>query len=195
MSTGEAVTETSPPPVPQPTGVDHPVTRRRSRPRALLVAVVLLATCLLASAAGAGWLLFNLLEAREQVEQQRDQIERQNDLLRKKQTFAAAMTELQSIVKPLADLPFNSIVPWDEYQQLARYGWLYRHDAARMDRTIEAARDAIEEMRALTAAAVREAQTNASGTVWESTLDRLGRGYITTRFEDDIGTAEGLGDS
>lgn len=162
--------------------VQLPPTRRRRR--APLIVAVLLAVGLVAALAAGGWLWWQLNAANERIEKQQDQIKEQGDLIDQKEVFGAAMIRLHDSASTLAGLPFTSMVPWDDYDALAARGWAHRwhlraleFDAGDVSRTAD-------ELDALQVSAQTEAASNGTGSAWETTIDQLGQGYVSTVLED-----------
>jgi len=171
---------------------------KTGRRRGLLIVVCLLVMVLLGALATGTWLFIQLSEAREHIDEQNDQIEQQNDQIEeqreqidKKESFGAAMASLQQTIAPLAGLPFADLVPWSDYDILAARAWSHRRDLVAMDRDIEAVNEATKRIAEMREAARVEASANASGSVWEGTLDQLGSGWVTTSIEDASSTCDG----
>ncbi|GAA2444695.1 hypothetical protein [Agromyces soli] len=170
---GASVPDASPADAPAPV-------RRRRWP---IVVISILGVLLLGAGAVAGWLYVQLGDASDRIVEQNQELEEQRELIEKKEVFGAAMTRLHEGVVPLEGLPFTALADWERYQSIATSGWFHRWDADALDTDIARAEQAAEQLESLHAAAAAEAATNASGSAWEATLDRLGRGYVTTRIE------------
>lgn len=172
-------------PLAEPTvSAPPPLPRRR---RGWIAAVVLLAVGLAAAAGAAVWLLLELQEARAGIRDRDDELREQRELIDRKDRFGAAMNQLLDEVDGFAGVPIAALVPWDEYQLLAGQGWARRWNAEALDKSIAAVEDAREALIARRGAAASEASVNATGSVYESTLDRLGAGYVTWRLDDADG--------
>ncbi|ODT39188.1 MAG: hypothetical protein BGO45_01890 [Microbacterium sp. 71-36] len=162
------------------------------RPRASVVVLAVLLTVFVA-AVGLGflWLATQLQEARTQIDDQRQQIDdqqqrldEQQEMIDRKEQFGAAMNDLYATVDPLVGLPYATIVPWYRVEDLADRAWIHRRNPAALDQDVADLRRLTSEISVHSAAVAAQAASNASGTAWEATLDSLGRGWVSTVFED-----------
>ncbi|SIR66276.1 hypothetical protein SAMN05880568_0880 [Microbacterium sp. RURRCA19A] len=137
------------------------------------------------------WLATQLQEARTQIDDQRQQIDdqqqrldEQQEMIDRKEQFGAAMNDLYATVDPLVGLPYATIVPWYRVEDLADRAWIHRRNPAALDQEVADLQRLTSEISAHSAAVTAQAASNASGTAWEATLDSLGRGWVSTVFED-----------
>ncbi len=173
--------------IPEPVASTRP---RRSK--GAIVAIWLLAIGLVLAVAAGAWLVVQFLEAQEQISDQKDriseqedEIERQKELIDRKDTFGAAMNGLLDTAAVFQGVPTTSIVPWDEYQALVNRAWGHRWDAAKLTTDTEQVVAAAEELGAVWAAAQQEVSSNATGTAYESVIDRLGAGLVRSLLDRD----------
>ena len=75
-------------------------------------------------------------------------------------------------------------VPTDTIELVAAQAWAHRWNGAALDNDIADARDAAAELEVVLATAAAEATTNATGSTYESVIDQLGGGYVTSVIED-----------
>ena len=176
------------PRVEQDAAVSPPRPRRRW---GMVVALAVVSVVLLGAVAAAVWLFVQLGQARDRIDEQNDEIREQREQIDKKESFGAAMAGLRETIAPLTGLPFTDLVPWSHYDRLAARAWEHRRDVAAMDRDIEAVNAATAEIAQKREAARAQASSNASGSVWEETLDRLGSGWVATTLADASSACEG----
>jgi hypothetical protein len=124
--------------------------------------------------------LLELNAATTQIRQQDQQLEEQRDLIDRKETFGAAMGALTDTIGEMAELPFSNLVSYEEYDEIAVTAWEHRWDALALDRDITDANEATEALQDVLAAARSEAESNATGSKYESVIDELGNGHVVT---------------
>jgi len=123
-------------------------------------------------------------DTREELEDRQRQLEEQQRQLDEKEVFGESMGALMSTAQRFNGVPMASLVDFDRIEELAVWAWLDRHDVAAV-REHTGAVDALhEELAALLASAEARLATNASGSVAESLLDELGRGFVETVWGD-----------
>lgn len=157
----------------------------RPRRTGWIVAIVLLALAVLVTGGVLVLTLIRLDQALGRIERQDDLIEEQRRLIDQKETFAAAMTELLRTAREFEGVPVGGLVPEDRIQSVATRAWLHRWDEAAMRSHIDEARALRDDLVARLDEAAADAARNASGTVVESVVDRLGRGFVASRLRDD----------
>lgn len=184
----------TPPPGDSPSAtaesVDHHAWRPRAR-RSTLVLGAALAVSVAVAGAGFLWFSSQLSESRsritdqqEQIQEQQRQIDEQKGLIERKEQFGAAMADLYATIDPLIGLPYASVVPWTEIDAFAGRAWQHRWTAGALSRDVVDV-EAFTALLANRAAAARgQASTNATGTPWEATLDRLGGGWVSMAFDE-----------
>lgn len=176
------IASASPPPLP-PTG---------RRPRTgIVVLSCLLALVAVAAGLGILWLAMQLDGARSQITDQRQQItdqqrqiEEQRELIDRKEQFGAAMAGLYETVEPLVGLPFATLVPWARVEEFADHAWIHRSNADAPSRDVAEVEAFATDLASRADAARVQGAANASGTPWESTLDSLGRGWVSMAVDE-----------
>lgn len=123
-------------------------------------------------------------DANSLIDDQRRELEKQRDLIDKKETFGAAMNDLVNTASNFDGVLLGALVPTDSYSALAQRAWTHRWKPFVMDIEIEAARTAKVELDDLLTAAEAEASTNATATAYETAIDALGRGFVTSVVDD-----------
>lgn len=174
-----------------PNGEPSPPARAR-RPRASVVILsVLLFVVVVAGGLGFFWVVTQLEEARTQIEDQQQKItdqqqrlDEQQEMIDRKEQFGAAMDDLYATVDPLVGLPYSTIVPWNRVENLAESAWNHRRNATRLGQDVEVLKELTAEISGQSAGVAEQAASNASGTAWEATLDSIGRGWVSTVFDD-----------
>lgn len=156
------------PPDPQP---------KRKRRIGWIITVVLLSVALIAALAILAISLIRLDEARTRIDEQQE-------LIDKKETFAATMQGLTATVKQFDGVLFGDVVPQGRYDSLATQGWTHRWNPEALDRDTAEVRDATVELSKLLTAANDQAASNGSGTTYESVIDQLGGGFVTSVIDD-----------
>lgn len=181
-------------PVVAPSG-DHaalpPTPTRRPRVSTVVLSC-LLALVALSAGLGIVWLVTQLDEARsqitdqhQQITDQQRQIEEQRDLIDRKEQFGAAMAGLYETVEPLIGLPYATLVPWAAVEGFADNAWIHRWNAEALSRDVAEVEAFATDLASRAESARSQAAGNASGTPWESTLDSLGRGWVSMAFDDE----------
>lgn len=149
-----------------------------------LIAVILLALGLIAVGIVLILSLVRLGEAQELIGDQKEQIQEQEDVIDEKESFSSAMTELMTAAHQFDGLPYLDIVPLDRYESLAGRAWDHRWDVAAVAQDTAEAQEETVALNDLLAAAQAQAATNASGTNYETVIDQLGAGFVTSAFDD-----------
>ncbi len=160
-----------------------PQTARR-RPVGLIVTVSLLSLLLATAIAAFVWYFLQLQDANATIREQQRELEEQRELIDKKETFGAAMEGLLDEVGRYEGVPLANLIPWDRYELLAAQSWARRWDATALEASIASVEEARAELVTQREAAEQQAASNASGSAYEATLDRLGFGYVTWVLED-----------
>ena len=153
--------------------------------------MILLSLALLGAAGGGVWVYLQWTQAQAVIrDNERDirdkerELKEQRDLIEKKESFGAAVDALLGETAAYAGLPFPSLVPWDQYDALTEKAWSQRWDADGLDETIAAVELARQDLIDARAAATAAAGANASGSVYEATLDSLGSGFVQWKLDD-----------
>lgn len=179
--TGEVAPTAPPPGVPaEPAAPERPVRRSRG----MIVAIVLLSVGLAAAIGAFVWYFLQLQQANAMIHRQDRELQEQRDLIDRKDTFGAAMEELLDEARTREGVPLATIVPWDRFQLLASQAWARRWNAEALDRSIADVERVRSELVVQRETAEQEAASNASGSAYETALDRLGAGYVTWRLDD-----------
>ncbi|MFE7845776.1 hypothetical protein ACFUTX_11370 [Microbacterium sp. NPDC057407] len=177
---------------PLPTGpapaAEPPARSRRRRSPLLIVVLALIGAVVIAALA---WLVVTVIQLQdvierqtERIEQQEDEISDLNDLVDERDAFSAAMDEYRETVASVQGVPMADIVPADEVQALSETAWEKRRTAGSGTARAERLRALSADIAELRTAAEAEAATNASGTLMESVLDQVSRGYARLTFDD-----------
>lgn len=167
-----------------PAPVAPGATPRRPRPVGWIVAVVVLSLGLAAVVGGGVWLFIQLSQAQSVIRDNERELREQRELIEKKESFGAAMNALLSEVAAYGDLPFPSVIAWDDYDSLTWQAWARRWDSEGMDESIAAVDRARAGLVAAREAAAAQAAENVTGSVYESTFDRLGGGFVGWSLDD-----------
>ena len=150
---------------------------KRRRPIGWIIVVILLFLALAATAAV-------LLMALQQLKDAQTVIDKQNDLIEDKQTFDSAMQDLVDKAGEFDGALFGTLVPQDQLYVLAARGWKDRWDADAMTKATDDAKSLTADLTAQLAKAADEASANASKTEYETVIDKLGGGFVTTAIDD-----------
>lgn len=168
----------------------------RSR-RGLIAWIVVLAVLLVGAIGGGSWLGFELSrtqaeldDAEQRIREQQQRIEEQNEIIDEKQVFGQAMNELMTVLRDLDGTPTASLIPLDAFEKLAQEAWEYRHSAALFRIHADRARTHTDQMSELREQAMAEASVNATGSLAETLLDRIGAGFVTVQFGDPSAICE-----
>lgn len=164
---------------------------RPRRSRGATVAIWILGVALVLALAACAWGAVQFVLAQDRISQQQDrireqqdEIEQQKELIEKKETFGAAMSALMDTAARFDGVLTASLVPWGTYESLAHRGWTHRRDATAMTRDIAQVDAARAELETALSAADAEAASNATGTAYESVIDRLGRGFVRSIVDE-----------
>jgi hypothetical protein len=176
---GPPSAEPEPEPAPEPEPPPPPAQRPPGKRRRIgwIITVVLLALAL----TGAGIIAFLLYQ---RLDEALTVIEQQNELIDEKETFSASMQDLVDTAAEFDGVLYGDLVPWRDYERLADSAYAQRRDAAGLRERTTQAQAATAELEAKLAAAGDQAAGNASKTVYEKVLDRLGDGFVTTVIDN-----------
>ncbi len=162
------------------------------RSRGAIVAISILAVALVLAIGAGAWVAVQWMQAQQriseqhdEIEQQQDEIDEQRDLIEKKEEFGAAMTGLMGSTAKFDGVLTATIVPWEDYRRLADRAWSHRWDATKLAADTEQAELAADQLELVWSTAQQEASTNASGTTYESVIDRLGAGFVRSVLDDE----------
>ena len=176
-----------PTPPPPPLSPAPPAKRRHPA----LPWIIVLASLLVVAIGGLVYLLVQnglknaaLDDANDQIDQQQQQIQQQNDMLNQKESFGAAMDQLMQVVAQFDGAPTATVVPVADYQDTADAAWQQRRDTAAVAALTAQIQDDTTALQGVLDAAAQQRATNASGTVGEGVVDRLGQGFATTVYDD-----------
>ena len=153
-----------------------------ARPQRL--ALILLGVALALTIGAVIFLIVQLLTANTRIAEQNRELDQQRELIEKKETFGAAMAQLLDTASQLDGSLMSSLVPLDDYESIARLAWSHRWSAGSVEadtRRIQKEQTALE---SLVSEAAAEAGSNSSGTTYESVIDDLGGGHVTTVIDD-----------
>lgn len=174
------------PPTDEP--VPPPARTRRRRSPVLIVTTAVVGAVVIAALA---WLVVTVVQLQDVIERQTERIEEQdeeisdlNDLIDERDAFSAAMDEYRETVASVEGVPMADLVPADEVQALSETAWEKRRTAGSGTARAERLRTLSAEVAERRTAAEAEAATNATGTLMESVLDQVGRGYARLAFDD-----------
>ncbi|MBO3662597.1 hypothetical protein [Microbacterium stercoris] len=123
-------------------------------------------------------------EQDQRIQEQQDRIEEQDELIEQKETFGAAMQELLNTAARFETVDVGGLVPQGHLTYLAANAWRHRHDAAGLDRDIADVATATADLAKQLSDAQAAASANASGSAYETVLDELGSGFVTTSIDD-----------
>ncbi|MEP6481561.1 MAG: hypothetical protein ABJA94_06085 [Rhodoglobus sp.] len=149
-----------------------------------LVIIILLSVLLAAATAVLVVGFLQLKDANARILEQRHKIEEQQKLIDKKQTFDAAMQQLMKSAHKFDGIPMADIVPVDDYQAIATRAWVQRESPDNVTYEIEQVKNAQNKLDTLLADASAQAGTNTTGTAFETAIDQLGRGFVTSSIDD-----------
>ncbi len=159
--------------------VEPPVPKRR-RPIKSIITIVLLALALAAAVVFGVLYFLQLADANDRISEQKQQIEEQQQLIDKKETFGAAMESLLDTAGQFEGTLYGTIVPTSSYELTALRAWTHRWDADKLDEDIAKIAEDEDELDALVEAAATEGSTNTTGSVYETVIDQLSSGYVTS---------------
>jgi hypothetical protein len=172
----------APPPPPAPAVEAPPPAAEAAPPRkrrriGWIITVILLSLGLIAAGVVAVLLYLRLEEAKQIIEDQ-------TDLIDEKQTFGEAMEQLLDTAAEFEGVKFGTLVPEHDFQLLAARAWNDRWDAAALPGITADVRAKQAELEEMLAGAADQAGTNASRTVYEKVLDKLGGGWVITSIDN-----------
>ncbi len=169
-----------PVPGPEPTG-------KRQRPKASLAVriwLIVLALLVVAALGALAYVVLQLVEAQELIDEQQEEIADLNEIVDTKEQFGAAMQQLMDTAREFEGAPMADLVPFDDYERLAQQAWSSRRSVRISDIHIG---EAIRHTRSLQDTLERAAQqrsTNATHTLAEDILDSYGAGFVTLAYDD-----------
>ncbi len=182
---------------PYPAASAEPPTRprRRSTGKGWLIALgVLLAIAIAAIALLTAFLLQTrsaleqttgeLDRTIEELEDRQRRLDEQREQLDEKETFGQSMGALMDTVARFDGVPAASLVDFGRIELLAGYAWKDRHDVAAVRRYTAEIDVLTADFAAVLAEADARVGTNASGTLAETLIDELGRGFVETVWGD-----------
>jgi hypothetical protein len=175
----------------EPVASTPPVPKRS---RVKLVVIILLSVLLAAAISVLVVAFLQLKAANARIQQQQQQIRQQQNLIDEKQTFGAAMQKLMETAHKFDGVPMAAIVPIDGYQAIATREWVERESASSVGHETETVKKAQARLDALLKDAATQAATNTTGTAFETTIDQLGQGFVSSSIDDVHGmcSAEAL---
>jgi hypothetical protein len=160
------------------------VERKPKRSRKGLIAIVLLSVALATAVAFIAYYFIKLDSANARIEKQQLEIKQQHDLIEKKQTFGAAVQGLITTASKFDGVLMTSIVPYDEYGTLVSRAWSDRWNPIALDIDTDDIRSDTTDLEKLLTAATEQATTNTTGTKFESVIDQLGGGFVTSLLDN-----------
>jgi len=175
-----------------------PAPRWDSR-RGWIVTVVLLTAGVIALVAASALLLIALraADARldrqdERISEQQKTIDEQERLIDQKETFGEAMQGLLATARQFEGVPVGELVAPGTLRQLAHTAWRHRYDADALKSDVTAVRALAESLSTQLEDARAQQSVNATGSVYESVIDELGGGFVTTSIDaaDDLCEAD-----
>lgn len=169
---------------PAPSGIAAAAPEKRKRAWGKIITIILLALALAATLALFTVAYLRLEEANTRIDEQNQEIEDQKDLIDKKETFGAAMEGLIDTAALFNGVKMHDLVPYDTYQRIATSGWANRWDAQAVDDDIADIATEKKALEDLLAAAGTQTSTNATGSNYETVIDQLGLGYVTSVVDD-----------
>ena len=172
----EPVVAPAPPVEPAPAEASPPK-KKRKRPIGWIITVILLSLALIAVGV-LFWLAYQRLQDALIV------IEDQKEVIDEKENFSAAMTELLGSAAQFEGQKVGSLVNPDQFDVLASRAYAQRHDASALARIADDVRATKTTLDEKFAAAAEQRANNASGTTYESVIDSLGGGFVTTSVDD-----------
>lgn len=177
----------SPLPTPEPAdGGDRaseaPPARRR--PWGAIVTISLLGVALAGAVAGCVWFFLQLDAAQQRISEQEQELEQQRELIDQKETFGAAMDALVDSTVKFDDVLTATVVPWEDYRRLAVQAWAHRWDAEAVAGDTRAVEQATADLDARWNEAQQAATSNASGSGYETVIDRLSGGFVDSVVDD-----------
>lgn len=122
-------------------------------------------------------------------------IDHQNDLIDEKQKFSAAMGTLLSTAEGFEGVRVGALVPQDSFDLLAARAWNDRRELSGMAQVTADVNATTADLEKVLADARAQAAKNSSHSKYESVLDKLGAGFVTTAIDnaDKLCQADVLG--
>jgi hypothetical protein len=157
---------------------------KKKRPVGKLITIISLSIAFASALALLLMYVARLDEANTRILEQQREIEEQEILIDKKETFGAAMKELLDSASQFDGTLMADLVPFSDYETVARQAWVHRWDASSVDADTATVRAFSRELASQAAAASVEASTNVTGSTYESVIDSLGAGFVSTLIED-----------
>ncbi len=166
-----------------PTGYPPPVAQAK-KPVGKIIAIILLSVALTAALVFIAVNIFQLSEANARISEQEQEIQDQKDLIDKKETFGAAMNGLLDTAKLFDGALMADVVPFGDYESVARDAWAHRWDGSLLDHDTETVITFTQDLEVQLSAAATEASTNTTGSTYEAVIDQLGKGFVSSVIED-----------
>lgn len=161
---------------------------KKKRPIGKLVTIIALSLALAGSLAALTVYIVELDRANARIAEQNQEIEDQRELIDRKESFGAALERLMNTAKTFDGVLFGDIVPLDDYEELAREAWVHRWDGALVESRTQTAIAFTRELEKIQATAETERIENATGTTYETVIDKLGGGLVSST----LGNADAL---
>lgn len=172
---------TQPPP---PAGGHVPPAAPAKRSVGKLVTIILLSLALVGALGVLAMYIVQLDEANSRISEQQREIEDQRDLIDKKEIFGAAMTELLDTAKKFDGALMGDVVPFSDYEDVARQSWEHRWNGALLDADTDTVRASTQELTLLREKADAEFSSNSTGSTYEAVIDQLGGGLVASQIDD-----------
>lgn len=161
-----------------------PPVAKRKKSIGAIITIVLLFLALIAAVVFLVMYLLELRDANALIDDQKQKIQEQQEFIDKKETFGAAMEQLLDTADQFEATLFGTIVPTSSYTLTASRAWTHRWDLDKLDEDIESVNESIAELEGLVEAAGLEASSNTTGSLYETTIDSLGSGYVSSLLYD-----------
>ena len=153
--------------------------------------ILALSVALLATGGFLAFYLFQLDQANAVIERRDDTIDKQDrtieeqeDLIDKKETFGDAMADVLGTASKFNGTVVGDVVQADSITWVADKAWSHRWDADQLDNDIAEAKDIADELDALLLEAEAQAASNTTGSAYETTIDLLGGGLVSSVIDD-----------
>ncbi len=186
----------APPPPPPPGGFppwsvspspfDSPPaeTVKKKRSWGKILTIVLLSVALAGVVAFLVKYVYELDAANNRISEQNREIEEQRILIDKKETFGAAIDELLDSARGFDGALMSDLIPFSDYEEAAQNAWAHRWDGSKVDEVTESVRSSTRDLATLRSKADAETSTNSTGSTYETVIDRLGEGFVSSLIGD-----------